>query len=832
MVGTGERGAMRYLARLTIITEGKRLMSVFLRWNASRKWRILSIGGVAALIALQLLSTALRALVAPPQSGTGSFWLFYIAYALVAALFFGVGSLVWIYGYRQQRVVSTLLFAFCGLMTVTFGTLSAPAVGDRLQVAVGSACSALAVLFLLLFLLRFPFDTLADSRSHPVRHLALLIGIGVLAVLCLFSVTSSVCFNYLGVSVPAWWNLLGLLYYGFAGVACVVAVIYATRHATSGRRQQQARLFIAGTLLSFVPTLALTVIPTTLHLHTSVDGTLSMLFLVLFPLTLGYSLLRYQILIFDTFIVRTATRIVGFVGLALLAYALFATGSTLVEDRFSLLLACLIVAGVVFAPVIWWSAASLTERYFFPEARYYERLLQQVHQHSKVQETFNLPMIAQLLIRDTMVTLKAPDACLFFLDDEAQNFALVSAHLDEVRQERLRVHLLDPLAAALSPSRRDGRAAIAVDSPLAAELTKASRPLFLSEATPAAAQEQRGGFSRYLSPSTAHWPGLQLLLAPVHTMQGELIGVLAVAERGDQEHYAGPELEALQKMVRGVVPALETAHLYEVATRHEQRSALEMAHAYEQQRQLNTIKDDLIVHMSHELRTPITEVSGFLELLSEHGDALDPSLRRIFVEKANHGCTELLTMVTTILDASQVSARASAPLPCEAVSLGRVAREEVDGLDPVYAAGHRIVQGEMEQTFAWANAQSLRQIVRNLLSNALKYSPHDTTITLSVTVDVQGVCLHVKDEGSGIPPEELPLLFGKFVRLNRDVSGSIRGTGLGLYICRQMAEAMGGSVWAESSGISGEGSCFHLRLPAPKASPSTPKGYAVERAVA
>src|SRR5690348_14864981 len=72
----------------------------------------------------------------------------------------------------------------------------------------------------------------------------------------------------------------------------------------------------------------------------------------------------------------------------------------------------------------------------------------------------------------------------------------------------------------------------------------------------------------------------------------------------------------------------------------------------------------------------------------------------------------------------------------------------------------------------------------------------------------------VRDHGHGIPPEQIPLLSNRFVRLPRDLASKITGTGLGLYLCRVLAEAMGGRIWVESTGVAGEGSTFYLRLPA------------------
>jgi len=72
----------------------------------------------------------------------------------------------------------------------------------------------------------------------------------------------------------------------------------------------------------------------------------------------------------------------------------------------------------------------------------------------------------------------------------------------------------------------------------------------------------------------------------------------------------------------------------------------------------------------------------------------------------------------------------------------------------------------------------------------------------------------VQDTGPGIPPDELPNLFGQFARLERDLSGPVRGSGLGLYISKQMVESMGGRIWVESTGVPGQGSCFSFTLPA------------------
>jgi signal transduction histidine kinase len=132
-----------------------------------------------------------------------------------------------------------------------------------------------------------------------------------------------------------------------------------------------------------------------------------------------------------------------------------------------------------------------------------------------------------------------------------------------------------------------------------------------------------------------------------------------------------------------------------------------------------------------------------------------------------------------------------------------------------------------------ADESRLRQIFVNLLSNALKYSSAGSplevmasgvsagarpwaggsTLTSDGAVPVQEVCISVRDYGLGVPPKEAARLFRRFVRLQRDIAGSVRGTGVGLYLCQQFVQAMGGRIWLESSGVPGEGSTFSFTLP-------------------
>jgi signal transduction histidine kinase len=252
----------------------------------------------------------------------------------------------------------------------------------------------------------------------------------------------------------------------------------------------------------------------------------------------------------------------------------------------------------------------------------------------------------------------------------------------------------------------------------------------------------------------------------------------------------------------------------------------EQAHieaAYEQQRRLNKLKDQFILHASHELRTPLTQVYGYLELLGNFHDTLTSEKRARFTLQATQGCETLLMLINTILDAAGTDSYLT-PLQAQELLVADHVHEVLEQFEPLQRQEHPVHLEIAEGLVVQADRQSLCRVLRNLLSNAFKYTPPQTSVWVAATRSdtvtqcpdgTSQVCICVQDTGPGIPPEDIPLLFGKFVRLKRDLASSIRGTGLGLYISKQLVEAMGGRIWVESAGIVGQGSRFYFTLPAP-----------------
>lgn len=258
--------------------------------------------------------------------------------------------------------------------------------------------------------------------------------------------------------------------------------------------------------------------------------------------------------------------------------------------------------------------------------------------------------------------------------------------------------------------------------------------------------------------------------------------------------------------------------------------------ANERAKKLDEIKDQFISNVNHELRTPVMAVMGLLDLALLEQE-MAPEYRHDLLVRARDASIDLVELLQSILEVRRVD-QESQDFVFEVVSVRETLEAASRLIDPREA---KMIERDLIETIPdglsiWGERVRLRQIFTNLLSNAIKYSAPGTPIAVTARVydndpssmsarleskrrniagDRQMVEIAIRDYGLGIPPDQAPLLFQRFVRLPRDLSSTINGNGLGLYLCRVFAEAMGGSIWVESTGIVGQGSTFYLLLPLP-----------------
>jgi signal transduction histidine kinase len=256
---------------------------------------------------------------------------------------------------------------------------------------------------------------------------------------------------------------------------------------------------------------------------------------------------------------------------------------------------------------------------------------------------------------------------------------------------------------------------------------------------------------------------------------------------------------------------------------------------YERARKLDELKDQFISNVNHELRNPVMLMQGYIELLMLKGDEVDADMRALLMQNANEAGDNLVELIESILDSRRMDQGAEDFTP-ESVAVLEAIKTAASLVDP--REGKLVARDLRIQVAAglhiWGEKIRLQRILTNLISNAFKYSPPGTPIDIrafAVNETPAGggrfrsappgrpmAEITVRDYGLGIPPAEIPLLFHRFVRLERELASTVIGNGLGLYLCRALAEAMGGTIWVESTGREGEGSTFHLRLPLAPAS--------------
>jgi signal transduction histidine kinase len=260
----------------------------------------------------------------------------------------------------------------------------------------------------------------------------------------------------------------------------------------------------------------------------------------------------------------------------------------------------------------------------------------------------------------------------------------------------------------------------------------------------------------------------------------------------------------------------------------------ELREALKQAQESERVKNHFLMTASHELRTPLTAIQGYLELLDSFYVALDDEARMRFVTNARRACEELVLLLSNVMDTSRID-QDKVALTLDAVQAIQAVKVILEIMEPTIAREQRSVDVRVDEHLSiWVDDLRLRQILLNIVGNALKYSPPGSKLAISaesVSLEYLNerlllakqvmpllsgnyfVIIAIRDWGAGISLEDQRRLFTKFMRLDSAINSVQRGAGLGLYLCRQLIEAMGGAIWLESAGLPGEGSTFFIALP-------------------
>jgi PAS domain S-box-containing protein len=227
-------------------------------------------------------------------------------------------------------------------------------------------------------------------------------------------------------------------------------------------------------------------------------------------------------------------------------------------------------------------------------------------------------------------------------------------------------------------------------------------------------------------------------------------------------------------------------------------------------KEMERLKEHITAIVSHELRTPLTVLRGSVELLSSGVLEANPERRREMLHMARRSTDRLLRLVNDLLDFERLNS-GQLCVQCCWWSAEEVMAEALEAVRPAAdTSGVRLVSTPVRAQ-AYGDPDRLLQVLANLLSNAVKFSHPGGTVWLQCVTQGSEICFSVRDQGRGIPPEKLPVIFEPFEQVELGDSRQKGGTGLGLAICRRIVDLHGGRIWAESE--TGQGSRFYLTLP-------------------
>lgn len=240
--------------------------------------------------------------------------------------------------------------------------------------------------------------------------------------------------------------------------------------------------------------------------------------------------------------------------------------------------------------------------------------------------------------------------------------------------------------------------------------------------------------------------------------------------------------------------------------------ALLVLHDVTRVRRLEQVRRDFIANVSHEMRTPLSSIKGFAETLRT-GALEDEKVAKEFISSIEKQADNMTALVEDLLDLSAIESGQRVP-STERIELAGAVQEIVKTLLPIAKKKKITIENLIadESMVISADRGHLKQILINLMENAIKFNHEGGWIKLSAESAEKMFFLKVADSGSGIPSQDIPRIFERFYRVDKARSRAMGGTGLGLSIVKHLVEANGGSVSVESS--VGKGSTFIVSFPA------------------
>ncbi|MHB1316806.1 MAG: sensor histidine kinase, partial [Minisyncoccota bacterium] len=241
-----------------------------------------------------------------------------------------------------------------------------------------------------------------------------------------------------------------------------------------------------------------------------------------------------------------------------------------------------------------------------------------------------------------------------------------------------------------------------------------------------------------------------------------------------------------------------------------EKLAIDLEKANGRLKEVDQLKSEFLSLATHQIRAPLTAIKGYVSLILEgdYGETSEPVKGAVKI--IGQSCENLVLIVNEFLDISRIE-QGKMKYNLEKFNLKTFVEQILTELKPNINDANLFCEFSGDDSFVYADKGKLKQVVGNLIDNAIKYTPTGG-MGIVVSKHDNNIYFSIKDTGIGISKEDMLKLFGKFTRTKDASKTNVIGTGLGLYVAKQMIEAMKGKIWIESDGA-GKGSTFIIELP-------------------
>lgn len=302
------------------------------------------------------------------------------------------------------------------------------------------------------------------------------------------------------------------------------------------------------------------------------------------------------------------------------------------------------------------------------------------------------------------------------------------------------------------------------------------------------------------------------------TNNESLLGLLLLGEKSSHHPYTTKDLKVLEAIAPKVGFAILNTREYERVSAHNQQLIDNLERTNQMLRDANErlehddkLKDEFIYVATHELKNPVTAMRGYLSLITENHYGPIPDELKDPINQVTSSNQQLITLLNNLLQIARTEAT-NIVITTKPTKICEVIDQVIRDLKALAdQKGLTIIHSNVNSAVTvMAEKERLREIVSNLLSNAIKYSDKGA---IEVTYDIveDTLVTHVKDQGVGISEKDQQMIFTRFFRVEEEAAKGIPGTGLGLFIIKELLERMAGKIWFKS--VIGEGSTFSFSLP-------------------